>query len=82
MIRLAIKNRDHILCISIISGVIFLNLFRTGYIQGSIVLTDVTKDTGMTFKHTDGGSGRFYIMETVSAGIALFDYDKDGDIDI
>jgi len=82
VIRLAIKNRDHILCISIISGVIFLNLFRTGYIQGSIVLTDVTKDTGMTFKHTDGGSGRFYIMETVSAGLALFDYDNDGDIDI
>ncbi|OHB77851.1 MAG: hypothetical protein A2Z25_15500 [Planctomycetes bacterium RBG_16_55_9] len=47
-----------------------------------IVLRDVTKEAGITFKHTDGGSGRRYIMETVSAGLALFDYDGDGDIDI
>jgi len=49
---------------------------------GDMVLTDVTKETGITFVHTDGGSGRRYIAETVSAGLALFDYDNDGDIDI
>ncbi|MBW8041687.1 MAG: CRTAC1 family protein [Planctomycetes bacterium] len=48
----------------------------------SIVLRDVTKKTGITFKHTDGSSGSHYIMETVSAGLALFDYDSDGDTDI
>ncbi|MHC4545416.1 MAG: hypothetical protein ACYSYL_12985, partial [Planctomycetota bacterium] len=48
----------------------------------SIVLRDVTKKTGITSKHTDGSSGHHYIMETVSAGLALFDYDNDGDIDI
>jgi hypothetical protein len=47
-----------------------------------IILRDVTKETGITFVHTDGGCGRRYIMETVSAGLALFDYDGDGDIDI
>jgi len=47
-----------------------------------VLLRDVTQETGITFKHTDGGSGRRYIMETVSAGLALFDYDGDGDIDI
>jgi hypothetical protein len=47
-----------------------------------IVLTDVTSKTGITFRHTDGSSGRRYIMETVSAGLALFDYDNDEDIDI
>ncbi|MHC4580686.1 MAG: FG-GAP repeat domain-containing protein [Planctomycetota bacterium] len=50
--------------------------------QCSIQLSDVTKATGIAFKHTDGGSGRYYIMETVSAGLALFDYDADGDVDI
>jgi hypothetical protein len=47
-----------------------------------IVLNDVTRETGITFVHTDGSSGRRYIMETVTAGLALFDYDNDGDIDI
>ncbi len=50
--------------------------------HGQINLWDVTQTTGMTFRHTDGSSGRKYIVETVSAGLALFDYDNDGDIDI
>jgi hypothetical protein len=48
----------------------------------TIILNDVTGETGITFKHTDGSSGKRYIMETVSAGLALFDYDNDGDVDI
>jgi len=47
-----------------------------------ILLTDVTDETGITFTHTDGSSGQRYITETVSAGLALFDYDNDGDTDI
>jgi hypothetical protein len=44
---------------------------------------DVTSQTQITFKHDDGGSaGRKYIVESVSAGLALFDYDGDGDEDI
>jgi hypothetical protein len=50
--------------------------------QCPIQLNDITKETGITFKHMDGSSGRYYIMETVSAGLALFDYDGDGDVDI
>jgi len=49
---------------------------------GPIRLRDVTKATRIAFKHTDGGSGRRHIAETVSAGLALFDYDGDGDVDI
>ncbi len=47
-----------------------------------IQLRNVTRQTGIRFVHTDGSSGRRYIMETVSAGLALFDYDGDGDADI
>ena len=50
--------------------------------DGNIILTDVTKQTGITFVHTDGSCGNRFIMETVTAGLALFDYDNDGDIDI
>ena len=50
--------------------------------QSSITLTEATDQTGITFRHTDGSSGKKYLVEAVSAGLALFDYDADGDIDI
>ncbi len=43
---------------------------------------DVTAQSGITFVHTDGSSGRHYLVETVTAGLGLFDYDNDGDLDI
>jgi len=50
--------------------------------QCPIQLRDVTRETGVTFVHTDGSSGQRYIVETVASGLALFDYDNDGDVDI
>lgn len=50
--------------------------------RGHIQLQDVSRETGVTFVHTDGSSGSRYIVETVTAGLALFDYDSDGLIDI
>jgi len=47
-----------------------------------ILFHDVTDRSGIRFVHTDGGSGRRYIVESVSCGLATFDYDGDGDIDI
>jgi hypothetical protein len=47
-----------------------------------IRLVDVTAESGMEFHHTDGGSGQEYIVEHVVGGLALFDYDGDGLIDI
>ena len=50
--------------------------------QPPIHLRDVTRQTGISFRHTDGSSGRRYIVETVTAGLALFDYNGDGRIDV
>jgi len=50
--------------------------------SGPIVLEDVSAGTGIAFVHNHGGSGTRYIMETMSAGLALFDYDGDGLIDV
>jgi enediyne biosynthesis protein E4 len=47
-----------------------------------IHLRDVTAQTGIRFHHTDGSSGRYYIPETVTAGVVTFDFDGDGWIDI
>ncbi|MHB8952853.1 MAG: CRTAC1 family protein [Pirellulaceae bacterium] len=50
--------------------------------QGPIVLHEVTPETGITFRHTDGSSGRLFIVETVASGLATLDYDLDGLLDI
>jgi enediyne biosynthesis protein E4 len=50
--------------------------------ESSIRFRDVTADTGIDFVHTHGGSNRKYIVETVTAGLATFDYDNDGKTDI
>ena len=50
--------------------------------RSPIILRDVTGETGIEFVHTDGSSGRRYIVENVSAGLALFDYDGDGYVDV
>lgn len=47
-----------------------------------IQLHDVTDQSGINFVHTDGSRGQYFIVEYVCAGLALFDYDLDGDIDI
>ncbi|MEZ6099073.1 MAG: CRTAC1 family protein [Pirellulaceae bacterium] len=43
---------------------------------------DVSAESGIGFHHSDGSSGRYYIIEYVASGLALFDYDNDGDVDI
>ena len=50
--------------------------------QSSVSLWDVSQQCGISFLHTDGGGGQRYIVESVAAGLALFDYAGDGDIDI
>jgi len=43
---------------------------------------DATAMSGMEFIHTDGSSGRRFLVEPLSAGVASFDYDDDGLIDL
>src|SRR5262245_53535189 len=44
--------------------------------------TDRSKDAGIDFVHVNGMSGQFYMTEIMAPGVALFDYDNDGDLDI
>jgi hypothetical protein len=38
--------------------------------------------TGLTFTHVNGATGNYYLPEVMGAGVALFDYDNDGDLDV
>jgi enediyne biosynthesis protein E4 len=44
-------------------------------------LEDISKKTGITFKHASDPSKK-YIVESMSGGVILFDYDRDGWLDI
>lgn len=49
---------------------------------GPIQFRDITRESGVKFRHTDGSSGKLYIIETVASGMVTFDYDNDGLVDI
>jgi enediyne biosynthesis protein E4 len=44
--------------------------------------TDVTKETKANFKHENSATSNKYLIETMGGGVALFDYDDDGRLDI
>ena len=46
-----------------------------------VTFTDITAEAGITFKHVASPEKK-YIVESMSGGVALFDYDNDGDLDI
>jgi enediyne biosynthesis protein E4 len=47
----------------------------------SVQFTDITESAGITFQHISAPEKK-YIVESMSGGVALFDYDNDGWLDI
>jgi hypothetical protein len=43
---------------------------------------DIAPDTGLVFQHHNGATGQFYMPEIMGSGVALLDYDGDGDLDV
>ncbi|MDE0468007.1 MAG: CRTAC1 family protein [Candidatus Poribacteria bacterium] len=44
--------------------------------------TDITAELGIEFQHTNGERGEKYFIEPIGSGVALFDFDNDGDLDL
>jgi hypothetical protein len=43
---------------------------------------EVAREVGLDFHHFTGATGEFFMPEIMGAGVALFDYDNDGDLDV
>jgi len=43
---------------------------------------DITKKSGVNFQYQSSHTSKKYLIETMGAGVALFDYDNDGRLDI
>ncbi len=50
--------------------------------RDTVGFVDVTANSGVTFRHVNGASGRMYFIETNGSGLGCFDYDRDGDQDL
>jgi hypothetical protein len=46
------------------------------------VFADRTRELGIDFTHVNGMTGAFYLPEIMGPGVALFDFDNDGDLDL
>jgi hypothetical protein len=49
--------------------------------SAKVRFTDITASAGITFKHV-ASPDKKYIVESMSGGVAFFDYDNDGDLDV
>ena len=47
-----------------------------------IRFTDMTAQLDIQFRHTNGESGQKYFIEPIGSGVALFDFDNDGNLDL
>ena len=46
------------------------------------VFTDITEASGIRFRHENSPTTSKYLIETMGGGVALFDYDGDGRLDV
>jgi enediyne biosynthesis protein E4 len=53
-----------------------------GTMAGRDWFTDAAPAAGLNFTHFNGMSGKLYYPEIMAPGVALLDYDNDGDLDI
>ena len=48
----------------------------------SVLFVDVAEPSGIRFAHSNGMSGEFYYPEVIGPGVALFDFNNDGRLDL
>jgi hypothetical protein len=57
-------------------------ILRAAPAETEEIFTDRARESGIDFVHFNGMSGAHYYPEMIGSGVALFDYDNDGDLDI
>ena len=48
----------------------------------AVQFTDATRAMGVDFEHHNSATSNKYLLETMGGGVALFDYDNDGRLDV
>jgi hypothetical protein len=83
--------RRSIRSIALVMGVVILPPEGGSCLQISIedqvlaqtaLFVDAAESTGLKFTHVTGETGQYYMAEQMGAGVALFDFDNDEDLDV
>lgn len=53
-----------------------------GIVPGTPIFSDVTTESGITWRHFNGVSPDRHLIETMGGGVGFFDFDNDGWLDI
>jgi enediyne biosynthesis protein E4 len=56
--------------------------FSDGPVKATVSFREAAVVTGLDFHHFIGATGEFFFPENMGAGVALIDYDRDGDLDV
>ena len=71
------------LCLLLISLLTCLGVTATRVSgQEAPLFTDVAQEVGLNFTHLNGMIGEWTLPEIMGSGVALFDYDNDGALDV
>ena len=65
-----------------IGAVLLLPASRGRSIAPAPLFVESAASAALSFTHVNGASGRYYFPELMGSGLALFDYDNDGDLDV
>src|SRR5215467_5413127 len=53
-----------------------------GGVSGAPIFKEAADQAGLSFRHYNGMTGKLFLPEIMGSGVALFDYDNDGDLDV
>ena len=72
------SRRDFLKASTAVSGC----LVSPAAVRESPLFRDVATQAGLNFRHFNFSTGQHYMPEVMGPGVALFDYDNDGDLDV
>ena len=75
------RNRPPVAVLGIAAALAAYIAMAPARAADTVTFTDVTKATGITFSHVSSPDKK-YILESMSGGVALFDFDNDNLLDV
>ena len=65
-----------------LAALALLSTVARGHRAATALFVESSASVGLVFTHVNGATGKYYLPEEMGAGVALFDYDGDGDLDV